>query len=259
MTDRTFVSQSSGPIVLGIDLPVGSVRVQVLDNITAARVVLRTDDASGPAADAISRARSNQDGQALAVEVPEIPSNVITQTIRGNRITQTIGTLHGSVTGATFVNGKWVAGGVTGVMDVVSPIEAIVTLPVGSSLAVVSQSADAIVRGNVDRMEFRSVSGDLRIDGAGSLNATTTSGDLSVGHLTGRLHAGSVSGDIAVGFYSGTHADLSTTSGDVLVRAADATSGSLRAETVSGDVRVIGGSSGLRISARSVSGDVRRS
>ncbi|MEV4871622.1 hypothetical protein [Streptomyces syringium] len=76
MTERTFFSQSAGPVVLVLNLPIGSVTVQVLDSITTACVELRTADPSGPAADAVSRARSSQDGQAFAVEVPEIPGNV---------------------------------------------------------------------------------------------------------------------------------------------------------------------------------------
>ncbi|MEU1311723.1 DUF4097 family beta strand repeat-containing protein [Streptomyces cinnamoneus] len=256
MAERTFVSQSVGPIVLGLDLPIGSVHVQVLSNITTARVVLRTADLSGPAADAVNRARSGQDGQTMAVEVPEMPGNVMVQSVRGGRVTQSFGTVHGSVTGVTIVNGRVMTGGGTGVLEKVSPIDAVVALPTGSSLAVVSQSADAVIRGDVDRMEFRSVSGDLQVDGVRSLSASTTSGDVVVGRLTERLTARSVSGDITIDVYSGVGADVESTSGDVDVRATGQASGVLRAHTVSGDVRVSGGRD-LRVNARSVSGDVR--
>ncbi|MFI9081184.1 DUF4097 family beta strand repeat-containing protein [Streptomyces sioyaensis] len=256
MTKRPFDSQSTGPVVLGLDLPMGSVHVQVLASITTARVVLRTDDSSGPAADAVNRARASQDGQTLAVEVPKIPGNVMMQNVRGNRVRQSVGTVYGSVTGVTIVNGRIITGGGTGVMDTVSPIEAIVSLPVGSSLAVVSQSASARVHGAIERMEFRSISGDLEIDGARHLSASTTSGDVIVGCLSDRLTARSVSGDITVDLYSGSDADLNTTSGDLDVRATAQAAGALRANTVSGDVRVSGGRD-LRVSAHSVSGRVR--
>ncbi|MEU7163841.1 DUF4097 family beta strand repeat-containing protein [Streptomyces morookaense] len=255
MVERTFVSESTGPIVLGLDLPMGRVRVQVLDSVTTARVVLRTDDSSGPAAEAVDRARSSQNGQAMAVEVPEIPGNVMTQSVSGNRVVQSMETVYGSVTGMTIVNGRVITGGGTAVMETVSPIEAIVTLPTGSSLAVISQSADARVRGDIERMEFRSVSGDLEISGARNLNASTTSGDVIVGRLTDRLTAYSVSGDITVDLYSGSDAELTTTSGDMDVRATVRAVGILCANTVSGDVRVSGGSQ-LRVSANSVSGRV---
>lgn len=57
MSERVFVSGVHGPSVLGLSLPVGGIRVQVLDSVPAARVVLFTDDSTGPAADAVNGAR----------------------------------------------------------------------------------------------------------------------------------------------------------------------------------------------------------
>ncbi|MGW7597081.1 DUF4097 family beta strand repeat-containing protein [Streptomyces antimycoticus] len=254
MTEHTFQMTTPGPVVLGIELPMGSIDAQVIDGLTTASVVLSTDDETGPAADAVNRARADQDGQVLAVEVPELPGNVMTQVIRGNRIVHHMGVVTGSVTGVTIVNGRIIhGGGLQG--PVVSEIRARVLLPAHSSFAVVSQSADAVVNGYVDQMEFRSVSGDLRINGARELRAQTTSGDLDIVRVTDRLTARTVSGHIAVDLYSGRDAELNTTSGDVIVHAADAASGCLRAETVSGDIR-IGNRRNLRVSAHSVSGDV---
>ncbi|KUL64789.1 hypothetical protein ADL28_08885 [Streptomyces violaceusniger] len=255
MTERTFEMSTPGPVVLGLHLPMGSVDAQVIDSLRTARVVLSTDDSSGPAADAVNQARARQDGQTLALEVPELPGNVMTQTIRGNRIVQHMSVVTGSMTSVTIVNGRVIHGNGVHTTTTVSEIRARVLLPARSSLAVVSQSADAVVNGYVDRMEFRSVSGDLRLNGACELRAQTTSGDLGIVRVTDRLTARTVSGDIAVDLYSGNDADLNTTSGDVIVRAADAACGHLRAESVSGDVRV-GGSRNLRVSAHSVSGDI---
>ncbi|MEU8743072.1 DUF4097 family beta strand repeat-containing protein [Streptomyces parvulus] len=255
MTERTFVSETSGPIVLGLSLPVGSVRVQVLDSLTTARVVLRTDDTTGPAADAVNGARSMQNGQAFGIEVPEMPANVTVQSRRGNRIVQSVSTVYGSVTGVTIVNGRVVSGG-TNTMQTVSPIEATVCLPPHSSIAVVSQSADAAVFGYVDRMEFRSVSGDLDADGVRELRANTTSGDIHVGRVTEQVTAQSVSGDIEVGLYDGRGATLSATSGDIRVQATSGPAGPLSAHSVSGDVR-ISGARHLNVSANTVSGRVR--
>ncbi|MFF1376777.1 DUF4097 family beta strand repeat-containing protein [Streptomyces sp. NPDC058308] len=255
MTERTFVSQTPGPIVLGLSLPVGHARVEVSKEFTTARIELHTDDASGPAADAIHRTRSHQDGQALAVEVPELPGNVMVQSVRGNRVTQSFGTVRGSVTGLTIINGRVVSGGSSG-MQTVSAVEVTAYLPAGSSLAVVSTSADAAVFGYVEQMEFRSVSGDLDADGVNNLVAKTTSGDVSVGHLTGRGSARTVSGDIDVHLYSGQAADLHTTSGDIDVQATPSATGAVQANTVSGDA-LVSGARHLHVDARSMSGHAR--
>ncbi|TXS40175.1 hypothetical protein EAO75_34795 [Streptomyces sp. uw30] len=255
MTERVFASVTSGPIVLGLSLPVGSIRVQVLDSLTTARVVLRTDDTSGLAADAVNGARSTQNGQAFGIEVPEMPGNVMVQGRRGNRIVQSVGTVYGSMTGVTIINGRVVSGGGGG-MQTVSPIEATVCLPPGSSVAVVSQSADACVFGYVDRMEFRSISGDLDADGVRELRAHTTSGDITAGRITEQVTAQSVSGDIEVGLYDGRAATLGTTSGDITVHATDGAAGHVSAHSVSGDVR-ISGARHLNVSAHTVSGRVR--
>ncbi|MFD0300346.1 DUF4097 family beta strand repeat-containing protein [Streptomyces sp. NPDC127123] len=255
MTERVFDSATSGPIVLGISLPVGSVRVQVIDSLTAARVVLRTDDATGPAADAVNGARSTQNGQAFGIEVPEMAGNVMVQSQHGNRVVQNFGVINGSVTGVTIVNGRVISGGM-GAMQTVSPIEATVCLPPHSSLAVVSQSADAHVFGYVDRMEFRSVSGDLVADGVRELRANTTSGDIRAGRVTEQITAQSVSGDIDVDLYDGRGASLGTTSGDITVQATNGAAGHVSANSVSGDVR-ISGARHLNVSANTVSGRVR--
>ncbi|MFB7643574.1 DUF4097 family beta strand repeat-containing protein [Streptomyces sp. NPDC056084] len=255
MTERTFVSTSTGPVVLGLDLPMGSVHVQVLDSLTHARVTLRTADTSGPAADAVNAARITENGQTIAVEVPAIRGNVMMQSVRGNRITQSMGTVYGSVTGVTIINGRVVTGS-SDTMTRVSEIEARVSLPANSSLAVVSQSAGAVVDGEVDRLEFRSTSGDLKVDGARAVSASTTSGDLTVWRVAEQIAARSVSGDIAVDLYSGSSAELVTTSGDVSVHATLKASGGLRARSVSGDVTVTGARH-MRVNADSVSGHVR--
>ncbi|MEU8547808.1 DUF4097 family beta strand repeat-containing protein [Streptomyces roseoverticillatus] len=255
MTERTFTPETTGPVVLGLDLPMGVIDVQVFESVTTAGVVLVTDDESGPAADAVTRARSSQNGQAMTVEVPEIGSNVITQTVQGGRIVQNMGVVHGTVVGAVIIGGRVVSGGGTG-MVTVSPIRARVTLPAGSSLGIVSQSSDARVYGDVEQVEFRSISGDLHVQAVRHLNASTTSGDVMVGRAANRLTAHSVSGDITVERYHGVGADLSTTSGDISVMALGQASGALRAHSVSGDVTVAGAGA-LQLSARSVSGRVR--
>ncbi|MFH8786297.1 DUF4097 family beta strand repeat-containing protein [Streptomyces roseoverticillatus] len=255
MTERMFVSETTGPVVLGLDLPMGAIDVQVFESVTTAGVVLITDDDSGPAAEAVARARSSQNGQAMTVEVPEIGNNVIMQSFQGNRLVQQMGVVNGTVTGAVIIGGRVMSGGGGG-MVTVSPIRARVTLPAGSSLGIVSQSSDARIYGDIEQVEFRSVSGDLHVQAVRHLNASTTSGDVMADRAAGRVTARSVSGDIGVERYHGEAADLSTTSGDVSVTAVGQASGVLRAHSVSGDVTVTGAGA-LQVSARSVSGRVR--
>lgn len=254
MTERVFELPNSGPAVVGLDLPIGSVTAQVSASTTVVRVWLRTEDESGPAADAVRAARSRQDGQTLAVEVPDLPANVVTQGVRGGRVMQNATVIGGNVTGMVIVNGRVITN--DAFTTTVSPIEARVLLPAGSSLAVVSQSADMSVSGPLERAEFRSVSGDCRLDAVRELTASTTSGDIVAGPVLGSMTARSISGDIVADAYGGHHADLTTTSGDVDVFASGTSTGRLRANTVSGDIRINGGRH-LDLSTRSVSGTVR--
>jgi hypothetical protein len=117
---------------------------------------------------------------------------------------------------------------------------AIVSIAVGQScpveLGVVS--ADAVVSGiDAERTSVKSVSGDLTLDGVRSdISAQTVSGDLESRHLTGALRFTTVSGDLTV---------------------VDGSSGSVRAETVSGQVTLdLDLPSGGRIDLSSVSGDM---
>lgn len=253
MTERSFVMSSSGPVVLGLDLPVGSAEVQVSSSVTTARVVLRTEDETGPAADAVRRARTREDGQTFAIEVPELPGGTVTQSVRGNRVVQHAGVISGTVTGMTIVNGQVIIDGGSAA-GTVSPVVARIVLPAGSSLAMVSKSADLSAYGPLERAEFRSVSGACRFDAVRDLNASTTSGDVIAGPVTHSITARSVSGDIEADTYAGDGADLTTTSGDVRVCAVASSSGRLRAHTVSGDIRVRGGRH-LDLSVRTVSGE----
>ncbi|MGQ4514869.1 DUF4097 family beta strand repeat-containing protein [Streptomyces sp. DW26H14] len=257
MTERSFMSASAGPVVFGLSLPVGWARVQVHDHLTTARVTLHTDDTTGPAADAVAGARHVQNGQAFGIEVPEMPDNV-NVTMHGGggtQVFQSVGTVYGSVTGMTIINGRVVSGG-TGGMQQASGITAHVELPAGSSLAVVSTASSVSTFGYLDQVEFRSQSGGLEADGVRDLQADTTSGDITVGSITGQITARSVSGDIDVALYQGRDAVVETTSGDVNMQVTSRASGSVRARSVSGDVR-LPGAGHLNVHAHTVSGRTR--
>jgi len=152
-------------------------------------------------------------------------------------------------------------------------IEVRVTCPSGTNLDLAGGSTELRASGEFGEVGVRSVSGDVRLgDVRRRLQVKTASGDVAVGTISGEASTVTVSGDIAVARVEGALTGravsgnvsidslraplhLSTTSGDIAVRSVEG--GEVRAQTVSGDVRV-GVARGTRvwIDATSVSGDL---
>lgn len=151
--------------------------------------------------------------------------------------------------------------------------EARITCPPGSDLELAGGSTGLKATGELGEVTVRTASGDVRLENvarrlevktasgdvsvsafAADASLVTVSGDIEVGRVVGALTARSVSGDARIRASSGPLA-LSTTSGDVEIDAVDG--GEIRAQTVSGDVRV-GVCRGTRvwIDATSISGDL---
>ncbi|QKV93891.1 DUF4097 family beta strand repeat protein [Streptomyces sp. NA02950] len=254
MVEHAFNADSAGSVVLNLTLPLGRATVTVDRELERARVILRTEDTTGPGADAVRRATIQHSGRQMSVQVPEIPGAVMMSS-GGPRVTQTVGTIGfgNVVTGLTFVNGQLVTAGTS--MPTIRPIEAIVMLPAQSSLSVVTTAADTTVRGKLARLTVHSVSGDVTAMTAHVLEAHTTSGDIEAETVTGELLARSVSGDVRVLSYRGDTANATTTSGDIRLTATPEATGFITASSVSGDVQVTGARH-LNPRARSVSGDV---
>ncbi|MFC9224647.1 DUF4097 family beta strand repeat-containing protein [Streptomyces hygroscopicus] len=254
MVEHVFNADSSGSVVLNLTLPLGRITVTVDRELERARVILRTEDTTGPGADAVRRATTQHSGRQMSVQVPEIPGAVMMSgNGGGSRITQTASTVAfgQTVTGLTFVNGRLITAGTS--MPTIRPIDAIVTLPAQSSLAVVTTSADTTVHGKLARLTVHSVSGDVTAMTAHVLEAHTTSGDIEAEIVTGELLAHSVSGDVRVLSYRGDTANATTTSGDVHLTATAEATGFITAQSVSGDVKVTGARH-LNPRVRSVSG-----
>jgi len=152
-------------------------------------------------------------------------------------------------------------------------IEIRVTCPPGTNLDLAGASTSLRASGELGEVSVRTASGDVRLDDVRKrLQAKTTSGDVTVATISdeasvvtvsgdigverveGALTARAVSGDVTIGSLRGP-VYLSTTSGDVDVRSL--AGGEVRAQTLSGDVRV-GVARGTRvwIDATSVSGDL---
>lgn len=109
----------------------------------------------------------------------------------------------------------------------------LVDAPSQTHVAVSSASADVSLVGRMGEVRIRTASGDIRADSVERLDASTASGDIKVGSVTGRLSANTASGDVK----------------------ADAVADDLDAGTASGDVR-IGRCDGANVNVKSVSGDI---
>lgn len=144
-----------------------------------------------------------------------------------------------------------------------------VSTPAGSNLSTKLGSADLAATGPLGTCTLRSGSGGTDLEEVGTLEATSGSGDLQVGSVTGsaslrtgsgdlrlRTVAGDVSaltgsGDVILGSVSG-QVSAKSGSGDILVEAVGHGAG---ITTASGDIR-LDRLSGGRLDARSASGDI---
>ncbi len=139
-----------------------------------------------------------------------------------------------------------------------------VLLEDAGSLAIKTASGDVTV-GKVDRdLAVRSASGDIRVDRVeGDASLTTASGDMHVEQAGGSFSASSASGDLYVGAYLGDDLEVGTMSGDVTVGLPTGRRVTLKANTLSGSVRLPerksnGQTSGptVEVGLKSVSGDL---
>lgn len=116
-------------------------------------------------------------------------------------------------------------------------------------------------------LTFHSASGDLRADAAlGGVVARTASGDVQVGDARGELRISTISGDVSLGGVGGGSVDVQAVSGDVTVGVLPGTGVYLDLSSLSGstssDLPVSstpGAEAGPQLSVRAntVSGDIR--
>ncbi|MGW7443317.1 DUF4097 family beta strand repeat-containing protein [Kitasatospora sp. NPDC054795] len=250
-TVRTFRATDASKLVL--DLPAGDVRVYAHPDATAITVILTTDDDHGPAADAINQARTQEDRGILNVNVPRVDSGMIITSGRGRTVvTQSFGTVTGSVTGMTIVNGRVVTGGVHHVGA--SPVTATVLMPPSArAMALKTVSADLTATGHHRLLAVTSTSGDVHVDSADILTVTTVSGDVFAQRIGDQALLFSTSGDVRIAVHEGHSIDANTVSGDVRLTAGTRATGSVSVRTVSGDID-LHGTGGLDVTVRTVSG-----
>ena len=126
-----------------------------------------------------------------------------------------------------------------------------ITCPHGAGIDARTKSADLEATGIFGSVDFKTASGDARVDSCSDAFFKSASGDVHADIVRGSLDVKTVSGDVHVGSVA-RDANIQSVSGDVYI--ADA-GGSIRASTVSGDQRfeaVVRG----RLELRAVSGDI---
>jgi Putative adhesin len=129
-------------------------------------------------------------------------------------------------------------------------------VPHGASVKVKTASADTEVTGHLRALDVNGVSGDVRVRGEISDDATvkTVSGDVELDRVDGDLSVQTVSGDARVRGIAGS-VDAKSVSGDIRLEAL--TAGEARFSSVSGDIEVgIASGSMLDVDAGSTSGDL---
>ncbi len=120
-------------------------------------------------------------------------------------------------------------------------------------------SATAVMSGISSRASVKSVSGEITLDGVtGDVDANTVSGALEAQGINGRLNFRTVSGDLTLADGWLERLDASVVSGDVTADVDLDPLGGMQVTTVSGEVVLrLPAEADARVNLHSVSGDVR--
>ncbi|MGP4001533.1 DUF4097 family beta strand repeat-containing protein [Streptomyces sp. 8N706] len=284
-TEQTFTATNAGQIWADVISHVGTVNVTDDPSLTHAEITVRTGSDEGTIADAVRnttvREHVSNGINVFEVRVPKVNGGAGTvMQIGGSTFSfsggstgvgQNFGVVSGSVTGMTISNGDVIIGGRKVVENgrVVAEqgtvvigagtgtIVVDVKVPDLSSVRLETTSADLRVRGDLQVLDIRSVSGDVEAEGVHTLRGNTTSGDVEAERVEARVDVNSVSGDIEIGAYNGSEFRAITVSGDIEVSATPAASGFFTATTVSGDVSTRGAEH-LQPRVSTISGKIRR-
>jgi Putative adhesin len=126
-----------------------------------------------------------------------------------------------------------------------------ITCPHGTSIDGRTKSADLEARGEYGIVDFKTASGDAKVDRCADASFKTASGDIFADEIGGSLDVKTVSGDVMAGSVA-RDTNVQSVSGDILIREAG---GSIKANSVSGDQRYEAVVQG-RVELRAVSGDI---
>ncbi|MGW2050797.1 hypothetical protein ACWCPF_37335 [Streptomyces sp. NPDC001858] len=232
------------PYLADVTCPSGTVKVTVDPTATAPSARVRTDDETGPAADAVRRSTVSLDGDRLTVRVPELEGvGGVTQIIntgRGARIYQSVGGVYGSVTGVTIDgNGNMTIGGVSGGVAS-SPIEVLVTLPAGSGVKVKSHNAHLEVDGPLAALRMDTHNGHVRAGVVGRAKIDGHNGNYTFEAIQESVDIDSHNGHTMIGSYSGSDASVTTHNGTVNLAATPRATGGIVARTHNGSITLRG-------------------
>ncbi|MFI1890433.1 hypothetical protein [Streptomyces jumonjinensis] len=245
MTSKNLPAPAAvGPVLAAVTCPMGSVRVTVDATATIARAEVRTDDTTGPTADAVAQSRISQDGNRLTIVVPDVrgAGGGMTQTVitsgGGTRVTQVFGNVTGSVTGMTIINGQIITGGGNTVAS--SGIEVLITLPAGSGVQMNSRNADLTVTGLLAALDLDTHNGSLRAGIVGRAKVRGHNGDNDIEAIQDWADIETHNGNTYIGTYGGGAARLITHNGNLELSATPSASGRIEARAHNGNVRLRG-------------------
>ena len=129
-------------------------------------------------------------------------------------------------------------------------------IPHSSDAIFTTASADVDVHGRIGRLETKTASGDLLVDGEIERDAVvkTVSGDVKIAHVGGDLRLQSVSGDVRADDVGGS-VEAKSVSGDLMLRSLH--KGRVDVTSVSGDILIgVAHGTNLDVDAGSVSGEL---
>ena len=126
-----------------------------------------------------------------------------------------------------------------------------IEVPTGSSLEAATDLGDLHAEGELGTSRLKTAMGNIRLDHAGALHATTAYGNVVVDRVVGDAEVTTGSGDVRIGELDGT-AVIKNSNGDIAV--ADVT-GDLRVKAANGDIAV--GRAHRSVTAKTARGDIR--
>lgn len=251
MTERMIYAAEPGPVAMDLAMNSGSIRITVDPGLKQALVLLKTDDDSGPSADAVRNAAVTGNSRRYAVRVPDVGGSFVQG---GGSIVVT-----GSMSNVAIVNGRVFSNGREITPDDrpgSSAVEAEVSLPAGSTVKLVTLAARTVVTGMLAVMDYEASSGSLDAEEIGALDASITSGKITVGTVTEALDVTLTSGTVSIGQYEGSDARLHLTSGVAYMHASPESSGRLSVNMTSGSATITGAAH-LNVKRRVTSGSLR--
>jgi hypothetical protein len=238
MPTRTHTAEQAGAIVFDVALTAGTIRVTVEDR-SAAEVTISTEQDRGPAAEMVRSATITERPGRLTIRVPDPAPVTVTgvQAAGGHRGVTSAGrsniVFNGTVTAGAiaFGSGAVAIGGASVVVG--APVTVEVRLPLGSSLTARTVAAEVETAGELAAADVTTIAGSILVAAVIRPRLESTSGEVRIDRLTG-------------------DGSLKTISGHTRVHAA--VECSLRASSISGDIRVSGAR--VDLDASSVSGRI---